>query len=185
MPVILWLCGAGLWGNLRRWRLLGAAQLNTKVMWDKGSGLLHSSVSGETESGSALARVPRRNVLSGECRKCFILIDRKLLVSVSESDPTFFLVIGDVSTHLEYRMQQTNLLCFTSLYPGFPVQIPVGRASQAPTPRANPGQVSVHVTAAELCLLGWTVVSQDEGGPLMSVGTVETGPSNPAGSWQH
>lgn len=102
-------------GNLRRWRPLGAAQLNTKVMWDKGSGLLHSSVSGETESGSALARVLRRKVLPGECRKCFILIDRKLLVSVSESDPAFFLVIGDVSTHLEYRMQQTNLLCFTSL----------------------------------------------------------------------
>lgn len=102
-----------MWGNLRLWRPLGAAQLNTEVMWDKGSGLLDSSVSGETESGSAQVRVPRRKVLSGECCKCFILIDRKLLVSVSESDPAFFLVIGDVNTHLEYRMQQINL-CFTS-----------------------------------------------------------------------
>lgn len=142
-----------MWGNLRQWRPLGAAQLNTEVMWDKGSGLLDSSVSGETESGSAQVRVPRRKVLSGECCKCFILIDRKLLVSVSESDPAFFLVIGDVNTHLEYRMQQINL-CFTSLYPGFPVHIPVGRVSQAPTPRANPGQVSAHVTPAELCLAG-------------------------------
>lgn len=123
-------------------------------MWDKGTGLLHSSVSGETESGSVQIRNQRKKVLSGECWKCFILIDRKLLVSVSESDPAFFLVIGDVNTHLEYRMQQINLFCLISLYPGLPMQIPVGRVSQAPTPRANPSQVSAHVTPAELCLAG-------------------------------